>query len=50
VSIHLRVRRMLAYMMRRHARGGRRLLVLGHGGFLRRVCVNAMSALLKPRR
>jgi hypothetical protein len=37
VSIHLRVRRVLAYMMRRHARGGRRLLVLCHDGCVRRI-------------
>jgi hypothetical protein len=35
MPIDLRVRRMLAYMMWRHARCGRRLLVLGHDGFLR---------------
>jgi hypothetical protein len=35
MSINLRVRRMLAYMVQRHARGGRGLLVLGHGGVLR---------------
>jgi hypothetical protein len=35
MPIDLRVRRMLAYVMWRHARGGRGLLVLGHDGFLR---------------
>lgn len=35
VSIHLRVRGMLSCMMRRHARGGRGLLVLCHEGCLR---------------
>jgi len=36
VSIHLRVRgMMLPYMMRRHARSGRGLLVLCHEGCLR---------------
>ena len=35
MSINLRVRRMLAYMVQRHARSGRGLLMLGHGGVLR---------------
>ena len=39
VAIHLRVRRMLAYMVCGYARGGRRLLVLGHDGLLRLRCL-----------
>lgn len=39
MSIHLRVRGMLAYMVCGYARSGRRLLVLGHDGFLRLSCL-----------
>lgn len=39
MSIYLRVSRMLAYMVCGYARGGRRLLVLGHDGFLRLSCL-----------